>query len=130
MTSRDAAGGAVVPTVDDDGAGPRRARVRIPALSPNVLAYGVGPLALALLLVFRHEGLVAKAPVWAYICALVGSGVTSRLVERWRDSRPGSVRLHARVLVHVLAVTVVIYMSGWGPGLGMAYMFSALADME
>src|SRR6478609_1051593 len=102
MTSRDAAGGAVVPT-GAEGAGRARARVRIPTLSPTVLAYGVGPLALVLLLVFRHEGLVAKAPVWAYICALVGSGVSSRLVERWRDSRPGSVRLHARVFVHVLA---------------------------
>src|ERR1700755_2285716 len=105
--------------------GVARGRIRVPALSPDMLAYGVGPLALVLLRVFRHEGLVAKAPVWAYVCALVGSGVTSRLVERWRDSRPGSVRLHARVVVHVLAVTVVIYMSGWGPGLGMAYMFSA-----
>ena len=95
-----------------------------------VLAYGVGPAALIVLLTFRHFGLVARAPVWAYVTALFGSGITSRLVERWRDSRPGSLRLHARVIVHVGAVTSVIYMCGWGPALGMAYMFSALADME
>jgi len=106
------------------------ARVKTPSLAPNVLAYGVGPLALGLLLVFRHEGLVARAPVWAYVVALVGSGVTSRVAERWRFSQPGSVRLHVRVVVHVVAVTSVIYMCGWGPALGMAYMFSALADME
>ena len=106
------------------------ARVKAPSLAPNVLAYGVGPLALGLLLLFRHEGLVARAPVWAYVVALVGAGVTSRLAERWRDSRPGTLRLHVRVLVHVTAVTTVIYMCGWGPALGMAYMFSALADME
>ena len=35
-----------------------------------------------------------------------------------------------RVVVHVIAVTSVIYLSGWGPALGMAYTFSALADME
>ena len=29
-----------------------------------------------------------------------------------------------------MAVTSVIYLSGWGPALGMAYTFSALADME
>ena len=100
------------------------------SLAPAVLAYAVGPMALALLLVFRHFGLVARAPVWAYITALVGSGVVSQVVERWRHSRPGSLRLHARVIVHVAAVTSVIYLSGWGPALGMAYTFSALADME
>jgi diguanylate cyclase (GGDEF)-like protein len=100
------------------------------SLAPDVLAYAVGPIALILLLVFRHFGLVARAPVWAYLTALVGSGVVSRIVERWRHSRPGSLRLHGRVVVHVLAVTSVIYLSGWGPALGMAYTFSALADME
>src|SRR5258708_22297845 len=95
-----------------------------------VLAYAVGPMALVLLLVFRHFGLVERAPIWAYIVALVGSGVVSRVVERWRDSRPGSLRLHARVIVHVAAVTSVIYLSGWGAALGMAYTFSAFADME
>src|SRR5436190_12882408 len=102
--------------------GDEREATKEPAsLSPNVLAYAVGPVALALLLVFRHFRLVAHEPVWAYVVALVGSGVLSRLVERWRDSQPGSLRLHARVLVHVIAVTTVIYLSGWGPALGMAY---------
>ncbi len=100
------------------------------SLAPAVLAYAVGPMALATLLIFRHFGLVAQAPVWAYVTALVGSGVVSHIVEKWRDSRPGSLRLHARVVVHVAAVTSVIYLSGWGPALGMAYTFSALADME
>jgi diguanylate cyclase (GGDEF)-like protein len=100
------------------------------SLAPAVLAYAVGPLALGVLLIFRHFGLVARQPVWAYVAALVGSGVISRIVERWRYSRPGSLRLHARVVVHVMAVTSVIYLSGWGPALGMAYTFSALADME
>src|SRR5882724_4807197 len=100
------------------------------SLAPNVIAYAVGPLALAVLLVFRHFGLVAQAPVWLYSVTLVGTGVVSRIVEKWRYSRPGSLRLHVRVIVHVVAVTAVIYMSGWGPALGMAYTFSALADME
>jgi diguanylate cyclase (GGDEF)-like protein len=112
----------------DDG-GQRRAEGST-SLAPAVLAYAVGPLALVLLLVFRHFGLVARAPVWAYVTALVGSGVVSRIAERWRYSRPGSLRLHVRVVVHVMAVTSVIYLSGWGPALGMAYTFSALADME
>jgi diguanylate cyclase (GGDEF)-like protein len=103
---------------------------RVKSLAPNVLAYAVGPMALAVLLTFRHFGLVARAPIWAYVTALVGSGVVSRIAEKWRYSRPGSLRLHVRVVVHVVSVTSVIYLSGWGPALGMAYTFSALADME
>jgi diguanylate cyclase (GGDEF)-like protein len=120
--------GASLDNDDRNNDAPRATRSR--SLAPNVLAYAVGPMALALLLAFRHFGLVARAPVWVYITALVGSGVVSRIVERWRHSRPGSLRLHVRVVVHVLAVTSVIYLSGWGPALGMAYTFSALADME
>src|SRR4051812_30905747 len=101
-----------------------------PTLSPAVVAYAVGPLALGVLLVFRHVGLVAQEPVWAYVVVLVGSGVVSSLVEKWRSDRPGALRLNVRVVVHVTAVTAVIYLSGWGPALGMAYTFSALADME
>jgi diguanylate cyclase (GGDEF)-like protein len=100
------------------------------SLAPAVIAYGVGPLALVVLLGFRRFGLVAQAPMWLYAVTLIGSGVISRIAEKWRDSRPGSVRLHVRVVVHVVAVTSVIYLSGWGPALGMAYTFSALADME
>ena len=111
---------------------PRTATPTVAAtsLTPAVIAYGVGPLALVVLLIFRHFGLVARAPVWAYVTALFGSGIASRLVERWRNSEPGSLQLHVRVVVHVVAVTAVIYLSGWGPALGMAYTFSALADME
>jgi diguanylate cyclase (GGDEF)-like protein len=32
--------------------------------------------------------------------------------------------------VHVTALTVVIYLSGWGPALGMAYVFIALVEMQ
>ena len=99
-------------------------------LSPLFLAYLVAPLALVLLLVIRHFGFVAKVSPWAYVAALGAAGVSARLVERWANAPRGSVRLHARVVVHVCAVTVVIYMSGWGPTLGMAYAFSALADLQ
>ena len=46
------------------------------------------------------------------------------------DAAPGSWRLHVRVAFHVAQVTAVIYLSGWGPALGMAFAFSALADLQ
>jgi diguanylate cyclase (GGDEF)-like protein/PAS domain S-box-containing protein len=116
---------------DDDGPGTGAAPAVAPGgLSPGFLAYVVGPIALALLLVLRHFGLVAKVPVWAYAGAIVGAQVSGRLVERWPDAPPGSLRLHVRVVVHVAAVTSVLYMSGWGPAVGMAFAFSALADLQ
>jgi len=103
---------------------------RAAGVSPMVLAYAVGPVALVLLLVLRHFDLVAKAPAWSYAAAILVPQVASRSLERWRDAQPGSFRLHVRVAVHVAAVTWVIYLSGWGPALGMAFAFSALADLQ
>ena len=90
----------------------------------------VGPVALVILLFLRAQGLVAGAPVWAYVVALGGTVVTSRLVDRYADAGPGTLRMHIRVLVHAAGVTAVIYMSGWGPEMGMAYAFAAFADLE
>ncbi len=99
-------------------------------LTPKVIVYGVAPVALAIVLVCRKFGMVAHASVAAYSTAILGSVVTSRFVERWKDCGPRTWRMHARVCAHVAAVAVVIYLSGWGPALGMAFAFSALADLE
>jgi diguanylate cyclase (GGDEF)-like protein len=102
----------------------------VESLSPTVLGYVVGPVALAILLVFRHYGLIARLPVWAYLLALVGSAAVSIVVEPWYKAKPGSPKVYARVAVHLAAVTVVIYMTGWGPALVMAYAFVALEEIE
>ena len=52
------------------------------------------------------------------------------LVEPWHSAPAGSVKLNARMAIHILAVTAVIYMSGWGPALGMAYAFVALQELQ
>lgn len=99
-------------------------------VSPRSLAYVVGPIALVVLLILRHFGLVAQVPVWAYVCGILGVQVLSWLVEPWSGAPLGSARFHLRVMAHVAGVTSVVYMSGWGPALGMAFAFSALADIE
>ncbi len=99
-------------------------------LGPVHLAYLASPVAFGLVVVLRHFGYVARLPLWTYLTALVLSPVTSLLVESWNDARPGSLRLHVRVAAHVGAVTVVIYMTGWGPVLLMAFAFVVLEDMQ
>jgi diguanylate cyclase (GGDEF)-like protein len=99
-------------------------------LSPLVLAYLVGPLALAVLVVFRHFNLVADLPVWAYAVAILGSGALSVAVEPWHQAPARSYKRQARLFIHLLAVTAVIYMTGWGPVLVMAYAFIALEETQ
>ncbi len=98
-------------------------------MSPAILAYVVGPVALVVLVVMLHFDLVAGS-IWPYAGVIVGSALLGLLVERWHDTPPGSLRLHLRVALHVSAVTSVVYMSGWGPALGMAFAFSAFADLQ
>jgi diguanylate cyclase (GGDEF)-like protein len=99
-------------------------------LAPLFLAYMVSPLAFGAVIILRHFGYVARLSLWAYLAVLIISPATSLLVEDWRDVRPRSVRLHVRMFLHVASVTVVIYMTGWGPVLLIAYAFVVLEDMQ
>jgi diguanylate cyclase (GGDEF)-like protein len=102
-----------------------------PGKAPDLFfEYGVAPVALVVVLAFRHFGVVAQVPVWAYAVAILGSLALSQIVEPWTDAGPGTCRMHVRIAVHVTGVTAVIYLSGWGGALGMAYAFAALADLE
>ncbi len=90
----------------------------------------VGPVAFVVLMVLRRVGVVAHAPVWAFAAAIFGSAFVNKFMEQWTDVARGSWRLHLRVFCHVLSVTGTIYVSGWGPALGMAYVFSAQIDLD
>jgi diguanylate cyclase (GGDEF)-like protein len=90
----------------------------------------VGPLALAILVFLRSRHVVAAAPLWAYAAAIGGSVVSGKLAERLTVGADPRVRRHVMALVHAAAVTAVIYLSGWGPELGMAYAFAAFADLD
>ena len=111
-------------SVPDDGADPAK------SLSPLVLGYVVAPLALVVLLIFRHFGTGRPASLLGLLVAIGAPAVMSVIVEPWHAAPPGSFKRQVRLAVHVLAVTAVIYMTGWGPALGMAYAFVALQELE
>ena len=90
----------------------------------------VGPLALVILVVLRSWHVVSDAPLWAYFAAIGGSLVSGKVADRWTFDADPRVRRHVMVCVHAAAVTAVIYLSGWGPELGMAYAFAAFADLD
>jgi diguanylate cyclase (GGDEF)-like protein len=97
--------------------------------SPKAFVYGVALMALIVLVMFRELGFVARLPVWIYVAVIAGTSITSLLVEPLGGAPIGSFRLHLRLNAHLLAVTVVIYMTGWGPALGMAFVFVALGEL-
>ena len=98
--------------------------------APTLVLYAVEAAALVVLLVARHFGIVADEPWWAYGCAVGGSSLVSRRLDRWSHAPRGSWRLHARVCMHAVTVLVVIYLTGWGPALGLCFVYAALVDLQ
>lgn len=98
--------------------------------SPAFLAYAIGPIALLVVLVFRHFGFIAREPGWLFALAIVASIISSRLIESWGDTKDSPMHLHGRLLLHTASVTGIIYMSGWGPMLVVAYAFGAIEDIS
>ncbi|HTT87142.1 MAG TPA: PAS domain-containing protein, partial [Acidimicrobiales bacterium] len=89
----------------------------------------MGPAALAVLLVLRHLGLVAHVPLTVYLAVFAGMPAMSVFVENFYLRNPTRVRLHLRVALHTGSVSLVIYLTGWGPVVTGAYAFVALENI-
>jgi PAS domain S-box-containing protein len=105
------------------------ARPKRPRLNPRVLAYGMGPAALLVLLALSRYGMVAREPVWLWLIVFTAVPASSAGVELAYQRHPDELHRHARVACHAAAVTTVIYLSGWGPVLTGAYAFVALENL-
>jgi diguanylate cyclase (GGDEF)-like protein/PAS domain S-box-containing protein len=100
-----------------------------PRVSASLIGYLMGPAALALILVLRAYGLVAREPVWLWVAVFVIVPLTSAVADVAYRRHPTTAYLYARIAQHCAAVTVVIYLSGWGPVLTGAYAFVALENL-
>jgi diguanylate cyclase (GGDEF)-like protein/PAS domain S-box-containing protein len=98
-------------------------------LSAYFLGYLMGPAALALILILRTYGLVADEATWLWIAVFIIVPSTSVIADIAYRRKPCRARLHVRIAVHCAAVTLVIYLSGWGPVLVGAYAFVALENL-
>lgn len=109
------------------------AAVTRPPVSPARLGLLLGVvqgLAIAFLLIARKFGAVADVPVWAYIATIAGGSFISRRIDRWGPVPPGTWRIHVRVGAHALIAMLAIYLTGWGPALGICFVFGALVDLS
>ena len=54
----------------------------------SIWVYAVGPVALVMLLIMRHFGLVADIPLWAYASAILGSAVINKQTAKVSKAMP------------------------------------------
>ncbi len=111
--------------------GPREGRLKwLPRVSPVALGYLIGPIALVAILVLMHFGLVVRQPTWLWIVVFALIPATSLMVDYLYRRQPSETVLNIRVAQNVAAVTIVIYLSGWGPVLVLAFAFVALENIS
>ncbi len=127
---------ADVVSADEHGAAPapvtaksRRHGIAWPKISPTLLSYLMGPIALVIILLLMHFNRISREPVllWVLVFALIP--ISSVLGESFYTRSPSTGRQHLRVAIHAAAVTAVIFLSGWGPVLILSFVFVALENM-
>src|ERR1700722_4404569 len=65
---------------------------------------------------------VSREPLWLWVTVLLSSLMITFAGElRWR-SPPSAALAHFRIGLQVAVITVIMYMTGWGPVLGVGYI--------
>jgi diguanylate cyclase (GGDEF)-like protein/PAS domain S-box-containing protein len=98
-------------------------------LNPTKLAYLIAPGAFAVIVVLMRFGYVARVHWWVWLSVFVTIVVINIQMDLIYQHRPNRVTLNLRLVLQVAAVTLTIYLTGWGPVLWAAYIFIALENM-
>jgi diguanylate cyclase (GGDEF)-like protein/PAS domain S-box-containing protein len=98
-------------------------------VSPKALGYLIGPIAFVVVLLLMHFDLIVRQPVWLWIAVFVLIPATSLMVDQLCRRRPSNASISIRVAQNVAAVTLVIYLTGWGPALVLALTIVALENI-
>jgi diguanylate cyclase (GGDEF)-like protein/PAS domain S-box-containing protein len=101
----------------------------LPRLSPTVLAYLMGPIAFVLILFLMKFNVLARESVWLWLAVFVASPVLSFVCNRPYLLAPTPRRLHIRIASSAVSVTIVIYLTGWGPELVLAFALLVLENI-
>ena len=98
-------------------------------LNPTKLAYLIGPVAFAVVLLLMRLGYAARVSPWLWLGVFVAIIVVNKVADRFYGTHPSMLSLDLRVISQVASVTVAIYLTGWGPVLWAAYAFIALENL-
>jgi diguanylate cyclase (GGDEF)-like protein/PAS domain S-box-containing protein len=103
---------------------------QLPNLSPKFLAYLIGPIALIVVLLLMKFNLMVQEPVWLWLAVFLVVPLITAVCDRVYLRRPSPRRLHLRIGSSAASVTFVIYLTGWGPVLVLAFAFLALENIS
>jgi diguanylate cyclase (GGDEF)-like protein/PAS domain S-box-containing protein len=117
------------PTPADGDIARKTWMARLPSLSPTSLAYLIGPIAFVAILLLMKLHVMERESAWLWLAVFTVIPVVSLTCDRLYVHRPSALRLHLRVGAGAASVTTVIYLSGWGPVLVLAFAFLALENL-
>jgi diguanylate cyclase (GGDEF)-like protein/PAS domain S-box-containing protein len=69
-----------------------------------------------------HTRVVSPKPLWLWSFTLLVALITTFAGQARWETHPSNRLAHIRIVVQVLVVTVVMYLTGWGPVLGIGYI--------
>jgi diguanylate cyclase (GGDEF)-like protein/PAS domain S-box-containing protein len=114
---------------EDPGADGRGSRWHVPVLSVSALAYLMGPIAFVIILFLMRLNVLARESTWLWLAVFIASPLASFVCNRLYLQAPTPRRLHIRIAASAASVTTVIYLTGWGPALVLAFAFLVLENI-
>ena len=98
-------------------------------LSPSALAYLIGPIALVIIIFLMKFNVLARESIWLWLAVFIASPLVSFVCNRVYLRAPTPSHLHIRIAASAASVTMVIYLTGWGPVLVLAFAFLVLENI-
>ena len=96
-------------------------------IGASLLVFAAGPAAIVAVPWLQQAGLIAATPLWIMFLLLVACSLSNALVIMIEGRLTPTVGLHLRAAVAACSTAWVIYASGWGSLLVIAYAL-AIAD--
>ncbi|HEX7521988.1 MAG TPA: EAL domain-containing protein [Acidimicrobiia bacterium] len=102
---------------------------KLPPL-PSALKHAELPIVLAVLLVLRQYGLVARVNPWEIVVVMVGAIFLADAGSRFFPMKRSNLDMWCSVGALTIAITAVMYVTGWGPMLAVGYAYAAGAAVN
>ncbi|MDQ1477769.1 MAG: hypothetical protein QOE62_2998 [Actinomycetota bacterium] len=96
-------------------------------IGASLLIFAAGPMAIIAIPWLQHAHLIAATPLWLLIALLGACSLTNALVITIESRLPPTVGLQLRAAVAAISTAWVVYATGWGSLLVIAYAI-AIAD--
>ena len=101
----------------------------LPMLSPSALAYLMGPIAFVIIIFLMKLNVLARESIWLWLAVFIASPLVSLVCNRLYLLAPTPRHLHIRIAASAASVTMVTYLTGWGPVLVLAFAFLVLENI-